>query len=1195
MVAAVGEPPKDRPNRGRELTGAVTPARVVMDRNRMILILTDIGDISSGSAASGGGFWRSPTDQYIFTAGPAVGAIIPDGQIVFYSGGPFANTGSGGPVFSGQGLDDFFVSTDPADEGAFPDVCTVDDFRIANFPSLVSFRGEPFPGFADITVCTASNDITIGTCRVCGGLRVGLEIVEVAFQFSVPVVQDFTFFIFRVFNRTEFINAGNSPLQPPGPYDLTDTVVAYAIDPDVGSAGDDQMAFFPDAQTMVWWDSDFVEPEFQNPPGIGGVTYLKTPVDPATGEEVGLAEFTVFTNGNPRPDPPDNETWYALMIGDPAEVVLEVGPQDIRGMASSRPFPLPAGEFVEIYAAIFFADISGSPPAQLLAEGYKNLATGELIPDANDDPIFDNFRNVQRTAQAAADAGFVVPIARSRPGTELIPGDGQVTILWDDTPVSEVNPFAKIALDPFARSADGLPDPEAPGLGIFVPAEVAGEPTVIFDPLRDIGGLSGFVTAAEAGFVGTEVTNSAFNLGFVIQDFQGFNVYRSFTGLADDAELIAQFDIPDFIVGRLFCNVAEVAFDPEGDFAGAVCTEPVTLNIGADTGLSFAVIDRGGSFPDPSTGPGLINGIPISYVVTAFAVNTGQSPITRQDAFDFLNGGATPAAPLVLESGLSPLLSATPRSNASSFVNAVVGSFSLLDGSGTALPLPSGPIPVDAGGALSGPIPPAQDFDVRVGIIQPEAIPANFEAQIHIDDTPYAAAFNDGFCGGAVNAPGCGDMPLGTFEELPVGDGRGVGVDLSVTDGNGNVLQTPLGPAVNFRAAFGALSFDSDNGPIDGPIMEILAPEDPSLGVAFTLQFVLGGAAARSNNCGLRNVCELLTADGSGLPASVNAFNFSRLAYGMSVITDVEVTWSNQGGVLGFNSVRDISNNVEWAFSPNPITKRWGFARPTSLRAAEDAVATAADTPRTTDGKVLFPEPYCSEIRGPAALRCDVLGVDGMFTQGAPIWEDLPFDPEIFDKLAPATALYLTDPELMQPGALQETAALYTRDGLQGTRLAIAGHWLTVEFNQLPADGETWLLRFPSGGGTLDGVNPNSVRPPTPGTTISVPLTGGSSELANADLSQVLVVPNPFIAADEIQRGFGLQQILFTNLPPQATIRIYTISGNLLRVIEHLDESGTEAWDVRTRFDLIVASGNYYFHVTTPDGRTSLGRFAVIN
>ena len=108
-------------------------------------------------------------------------------------------------------------------------------------------------------------------------------------------------------------------------------------------------------------------------------------------------------------------------------------------------------------------------------------------------------------------------------------------------------------------------------------------------------------------------------------------------------------------------------------------------------------------------------------------------------------------------------------------------------------------------------------------------------------------------------------------------------------------------------------------------------------------------------------------------------------------------------------------------------------------------------------------------------------------------------------------------------------------------------------------------------------------------------MAGGSNVRADADLQEILVVPNPFIAANEITRGQGRQRILFTNLPPQATIRIYTSGGTLVRILEHNDGSGTEEWDARTRFDLLVASGNYYFHVTTPDGRTHLGRLAVIN
>ena len=820
-VTAVGEPPKDRPNNGRDLTGAVTPTLITVDRNRMILILVDTGDIASGSSVGGGGFWRTTTDQYIFSSGPNVGAVIPDGQIVFYKGGPFTETGTGGPVFSGQGLDDFFVSTDPADVGNFPEVCTVDQFRQEQFPSLGSFAGEPFPGFADITVCTASNDITIGTCGTCGGLRVGVEIVEVAFQFSVPAVQDFTFFALRIFNRTEFLNAGNSPLQPAGPYDLSDVSVAYAIDPDLGEAGDDQIAFFPDVQTMTWWDSDFSEPQFQNPTGIGGVTYLKTPVDPATGEEVGLAEFTVFTNGNPRPDPLDKETWYALMLGDPAEVVLEVDPRDIRGMASSALFPLPAGEFVEIYAAIFFADISGSPPAQLLAEAYKNLATGELVPDANDDPIFDNFRLVQQTAQATFDAGFVVPTAPPKPGVTLVPGDGQVTIVWDGTPVANINPFAKVARDPFSRLGDGTPDPDAGGQGIILAAD-----DEIFDPSRDVGGLSGFVTAGTAGLTGQEVTNAAFNLDFVIQDFQGFNVYRSFTGIGDDAELIAQFDAADGIAAGLFCTSAQAVFDvaDDGAFVTTVCTQTTTLNIGGDTGLGFAVIDRGGNFPDPASGPGLLNGIPISYAVTAFAVNPGQSPVTlpTQEAFDVLNSGPSPAAPLVLESGLAPLLSATPRSNASSFIDAEIGDLTIVDGDLNPLVGFEADMPIDDNGVLTGPIPPSGTFNGTVNIINPAAIPPDFDAFITIDrvDTVFnfvggGGNYEDDFCGCGFGAG---------FDMLPGVDPRGKQIFWSVRDGSGNILQTPEGPAQG--SVFTDFISFTGTGAITPGTLSILSPVD---------------------------------------------------------------------------------------------------------------------------------------------------------------------------------------------------------------------------------------------------------------------------------------------------------------------------------------------------------------------------------
>jgi len=179
--------------------------------------------------------------------------------------------------------------------------------------------------------------------------------------------------------------------------------------------------------------------------------------------------------------------------------------------------------------------------------------------------------------------------------------------------------------------------------------------------------------------------------------------------------------------------------------------------------------------------------------------------------------------------------------------------------------------------------------------------------------------------------------------------------------------------------------------------------------------------------------------------------------------------------------------------------------------------------------------------------------------------------------------------EARHPDVLRETATIATDgDGDPFTRLFLSGHEFALTFERLPADGEVWRFRLTHG-------TPDTPRPLVPGSRVRIALPGESNELADADLARITVVPNPFIATNEIQRGGGAQKILFTNLPPRATLGIYTVSGNLVRILEHADGSGTVEWDVRTRFDLLAASGIYYWHVTTPDGRTEMGRLAVVN
>ena len=69
----------------------------------------------------------------------------------------------------------------------------------------------------------------------------------------------------------------------------------------------------------------------------------------------------------------------------------------------------------------------------------------------------------------------------------------------------------------------------------------------------------------------------------------------------------------------------------------------------------------------------------------------------------------------------------------------------------------------------------------------------------------------------------------------------------------------------------------------------------------------------------------------------------------------------------------------------------------------------------------------------------------------------------------------------------------------------------------------------------------------------------------------------------------------FTNLPRDCTIRIYTLSGELVRILEHHETvfNGQEAWDLLNADALEVAYGIYIFHVET-DNAEAIGKFAVI-
>jgi hypothetical protein len=97
------------------------------------------------------------------------------------------------------------------------------------------------------------------------------------------------------------------------------------------------------------------------------------------------------------------------------------------------------------------------------------------------------------------------------------------------------------------------------------------------------------------------------------------------------------------------------------------------------------------------------------------------------------------------------------------------------------------------------------------------------------------------------------------------------------------------------------------------------------------------------------------------------------------------------------------------------------------------------------------------------------------------------------------------------------------------------------------------------------------------------------------DLSRIKVVPNPYLVSAQWEQSEYSKRLLFTNLPTQCTIKIYTLTGEYINMVEHdnaYDDS--EAWDLTTINRQEVAPGLYVFAVELPDGRKHVGKFAII-
>lgn len=95
--------------------------------------------------------------------------------------------------------------------------------------------------------------------------------------------------------------------------------------------------------------------------------------------------------------------------------------------------------------------------------------------------------------------------------------------------------------------------------------------------------------------------------------------------------------------------------------------------------------------------------------------------------------------------------------------------------------------------------------------------------------------------------------------------------------------------------------------------------------------------------------------------------------------------------------------------------------------------------------------------------------------------------------------------------------------------------------------------------------------------------------VAEDRIAKINVYPNPYLGSSGRERFLRQTFVTFTNLPRKCKIRIFTLNGDLVRVIERDNPNSTiEDWNLRNSANIPVASGMYLVHIETEFGNKIL-------
>jgi len=1085
-------------------------------------------------------------------------------------------------------------------------------------------------------------NVTARTCAAYAGLNAAIrdEICTVGQNFQ---------------NRNEA--AFNFDIPDAG-YPIGNLYAAFSMDPDVGDASFNYSTAILPFNMGVAYKSNFLEPNWSFPPDIFGAPFVSSPgfvgvkylLSPKVGgSEVGLTMFSNTRNAATGfPDPVGVIQLFRYLSGttspsrgdNPCTVnpttqrmcFLDQTASDTRFFQASGPFTLNAGESQTIVVAYVHA----APLAQVVPSIGGDLKPGIPAPgdtifndptrirvleraagwlaqgDSNGNSRIEqnevvtvprSLLNKALVAQAVFDKKFLLPFAPESPRFFLVPGDNQVTVVWQPSETETVKPGGG---DPFFAIASAPLNPDLTA-------------NTLYDPNFKQYDVEGYRIYRGRTTSQLELIAQFDYSGSTITDYTGQFAYTVDIGRATGAgrtvlpgdtlpdgiiacapELGIQDDCPDTDLSDRTRDVFPATYNParfvEHDIVGDVIQVPrggrvqlangSVLIVRADTavtgggtgfpamtnsGVGFAFVDRG-----------VRSSFTYHYAVTAFDMNS------------FISGPSSLESPRVTKS-------TTPRKLASNATAAVL--VQGVYGEGTNLLLTTADYPsIDAAkGTFNGNMPPANDGQLLFTSAMAEALTPGditvrydsmgpgFTAGIGVAPnlylTIYAGAdtvkktvpLEQPQFSSTANLEYSFDQPIARYDSAAarrfgIQFTKDVRMPLSFTASTVPIVRTSAGVSVGV-GRFGLLAaatretsrflahsrwFQADS----------TEPADPTITAA---------ADASHNSGKLNNVTRIWSPAAyrdAGIDLNLRGYSYAQTAW---YPADFIVTWNADSSL----TVRDTTHRITLPFTASGGSG-WGFI---NVRAFTAAGITSGDL---SEGGA--PTPNVAAV--------GYNHIYGTEPTCFPDWWDI-------------SCAALERKAQYEPLDFNYDG---TSDG-SGIALMVNGEMFMMEMPAIPAAGTRWHLRAVTGvmgatcTPTVQPVMTNcsgytftgpSVRPSrAPGLKYQVTVTQqyAVDSTVAGDLSRVHTVPDPYYVTNSLEITPNTKVLKFVNLPNRAIIRIYSVSGVLVQVLTLNDVTGGGelTWNLRNRNNQFVASGVYFYHVEGIDGQTKVGRFTIVN